>query len=325
MNRTDRFLGMLVGHAIGESLGAPYEFGRKMNHPYRGRVEYPFYITSRWKMTPKPGATLINDHLIAWPPGTLTDDSQMMLCILRSMIGKAKYDREATLDSYLEWASSTPVDMGFNTRELFRSTVKDKRAKYRREYEKKFGPESAGKTQILSNGALMRCAPLALFPDLEAFKEDCMLTNPYPISIECNVLYGLALWMALRDWSREDIYLKVREAATQTEVIEVFDQLDRGIPRNCSGKTKGYCCHAFYFAMRVLKTGTDYRTTVDAIAPLPDTDTDTNACIAGALAGALEGFTTMMNDPITRDNYAIIQRTNNLDYAIIMRHLGFPI
>ena len=152
-----------------------------------------------------------------------------------------------------------------------------------------------------------------------------MLTNPYPISIECNVLYGLALWMALRDWSREDIYLKVREAATQTEVIEVFDQLDRGIPRNCSGKTKGYCCHAFYFAMRVLKTGTDYRTTVDAIAPLPDTDTDTNACIAGALAGALEGFTTMMNDPITRDNYAIIQRTNNLDYAIIMRHLGFPI
>lgn len=329
----DRALGMLWGHAIAESLGAPYEFGYASANPempmvYDGTVRYRFYIASRWPMREKPGAILHTPFLLSWPVGTMTDDSAMTICALTSMVGEqggivAKYDKERTLTSYINWANSTPIDMGKNTRELFRHKLKNVRAKYDKVYYEKFlSAEAAERPPILSNGALMRCSPFALFPDLDAFRDDCALTNPYAVAVECNLVYGLALWMAVRGADKATIYAEVRGRASTPEVKEVFAQLDAGIVRDTSGPTNGFCCHALWWAMRVLVRQEGFRDYIAGVATLRRTDTDTNSAIAGAMLGALEGYDKLMSDPVTRSNKDVIMRTNNFDYALVLARMG---
>jgi tetrahydromethanopterin S-methyltransferase subunit A len=64
-----------------------------------------------------------------------------------------------------------------------------------------------------------------------------------------------------------------------------------------------------------------YREVVDLLAHIPQTDTDTNAAIAGALAGAFDGFTEMVRDPITANNLRIIVEVNGIDYQKYMTGL----
>lgn len=330
----DRVLGGLVGHLIGESLGHPYEFGSLRKEilskmPYTGKVEYPFYIMSRWKMNPKPGAELINPHLLAWPAGTIGDDTEMTRCALLGLIGETEYNPDKTLKLYIEWASSTPINMGKNIQKLMgHPKIKDRLAKYRKVYSKSFPhvidrencvlPPATG--QILSNGALMRCFPLAVLPTLQAFSIDCMLTNPYPISVECNTIYGLACWMAIRGWPRDLIYTECTNRAILPEIKMVFHQLENG-SRDITGKTKSWCVHGLYCAMKVLKDNMTYKQTVDAFSHIPNSDTDTNAAIAGSLAGALEGYKAMMKEETTKDNYEIIKRQSNINYEELISQL----
>lgn len=329
----DRVLGMLWGHAIAESLGAPYEFGYNNANPelpmiYDGTIRYRFYIGSRWPMKEKPGAILHTPFLLSWPSGIMTDDSAMTICALTSMVDPRggivpKYDKERTLQSYINWANTTPIDMGKNTRELFRHKLKDIRAKYEKVYYSKFlSPEAATKPPILSNGALMRCSPFALFPDLEAFREDCILTNPYPVAIECNLIYGLALWLAIRGAERTYIYNAVKSRATTPEVLEVFKQIDQGIIRDTSGPTNGFCCHGLWWAMQALVSPKNFRDYIADVATLRRTDTDTNAAIAGAMLGALHGYDTLMSDPVTRNNKDKLIQVNNFDYGLVLSKIG---
>ena len=329
----DRVLGMFWAHAIAESLGAPYEFGYANSNPelpmiYDGTIRYRFYISSRWPMREKPGAILHNPHLLSWPVGTMTDDSAMTICALTSMIDPnggmiPRYDKERTLQSYIQWANATPIDMGKNTRELFRHKLKDIRAKYDKVYYEKFlSPAAATRPPILSNGALMRCSPFALFPDLEAFREDCILTNPYPVAIECNLIYGLALWMAVRGADRQSIYATVKARATTPEVLEVFAQIDQGVIRDTSGPTNGFCCHALWWALRVLVRQDSFRDYIAGVATLRKTDTDTNSAIAGAMLGALEGYDKLMSDPVTRNNRDVLIKVNNFDYGLVLSRMG---
>jgi ADP-ribosylglycohydrolase len=74
-------------------------------------------------------------------------------------------------------------------------------------------------------------------------------------------------------------------------------------------ENKGWCVNALYCAYKGLRDFDDYQSAIDYIIQQGG-DTDTNACIAGALLGAFYGFKTMMENDATKQNFDTQQKCN---------------
>jgi len=321
----DKVLGMLVGHGVGDALGLAHEFDKKQELHYTGHLVHPIYRYNRYKKT-----------TTTYPVGSVSDDTGMTLALVGSILStQGTYNKESVILNYMKWAkgdldNTTNTGMGKNTRLLFNHPYKKYGTeRYHQAYNTAFTstPEH-GWTQ--SNGSLMRCSPLALYNDdilgvgglMELFKLDCSLSNPHPVNLECSMIYGLALWMALRGYDRHTTYTTVKDRTTHPQMKDIFNIIDTNQQYQLSGKgVKGHVLRAFYCAMWATNNNCNYKQTVDTFAGLPDTDTDTNAAIAGALAGAFEGFDHMMTDPTTLSNYNIVTTTNNINYRDITDRL----
>jgi hypothetical protein len=97
-----------------------------------------------------------------------------------------------------------------------------------------------------SNGSLMRCAPLCFFDSLEWFVVDARQSNPHPINQDCNIIYGFALWLAVRGSSRDAVWGMIANRAQTDEVREVLGIVGRGDPYLIMGKgVKGHVLRAF--------------------------------------------------------------------------------
>jgi len=318
----DRVHGMLVGHSLGDALGAPFESlscGRKKADmpEYRGLLEYTLDRYDRYRKTWK--------H---FPVGIFTDDSGMTLvCIDRILDG---YDKEEAILNYMEWANCdkyapTGIFVGKNTRALLKNPYKRFGTKRYHEAYQKIFLDTDENTWTQSNGSLMRCCGFAVAGDgnQKVVSVDCSITNPHPVNLEANRLYVTALHLALCGYSRKDIWTRVNQDVTLDEVKHMLEHINKHKPYPIQSRVhKGYVLAALYCALRVLvDEESTYRSVVDALAALPDSDTDTNAAIAGALIGALEGYTKMMEDDVTVKNSVILQETNNVDYKRIARKL----
>ena len=132
-----RVVGGILGLALGDALGAPFEFRRAHDIP-----------------SPIPAFEL------PWmdrPPGSWTDDTAMARNLWTSLIATGgTLDTDDVLRRHLEWLATSPPDVGSQTvaalREHQRGTPDAARAVFDRR-----GPEvSAG------NGSVMYCAPLGL-------------------------------------------------------------------------------------------------------------------------------------------------------------------
>jgi len=94
LQEKDRFLGALLGAAAGESLGAPHE-GKRAEEvgPLRE-------ITAGGR----------------WAAGEPTDDIDLTLALLRSIVARRRFDQDDAARRYLEWFSRGPKDVGLLTR-----------------------------------------------------------------------------------------------------------------------------------------------------------------------------------------------------------------
>src|SRR5437867_355788 len=94
LQEKDRFLGALLGAAAGEALGAPHE-GKPA-----GEVGPVREITGGGP----------------WAAGEPTDDIDLTLALLRSLVARRKFDQDDAARRYLEWFSRGPKDVGLLTR-----------------------------------------------------------------------------------------------------------------------------------------------------------------------------------------------------------------
>ncbi len=138
-HRTDRAVGAVVGSALGDALGAPWEFtdGTTSTEPLE----------------------LTGGGGFGWAPGEWTDDTQMATAIL-SAAATGSDDVEQVAAGFLAWFASGPADIGIQTSSVLGDTddpAELTSAALRHLIDR---PNAAG------NGSLMRTAPVALFhPD----------------------------------------------------------------------------------------------------------------------------------------------------------------
>ena len=271
----DRAVGALVGLAVGDALGAGYEF-----------------------TTPGPSdPQMIGGGGFGWEPGEWTDDTQMAICIARVLeTGSVDVDRIG--EGFLEWYRSSPKDVGNMTRAVL-SRAKagaDLHSAAARYYEGH--PHSAA-----GNGSLMRTAPVALAflerPDRELMEiamSVSALTHADPQAQEACAIWCLGIKYAVLDATFEGVQgaLELMPSESKATWTKLRDEAETRSPMDFTGN--GYVVRALQAAWSAI-TQTDQgkefpclhlQVALKTAVSIGD-DTDTVGAITGMLVGARWG------------------------------------
>lgn len=273
-----RAVGCIVASAIGDALGAPYEFGPPL----------PDSTTPRFG----PGA-------LGHEPAEWTDDTAMAVPILHAAArGDDLLDADVLagiVHRWLEWADGAK-DVGVQT-----AAVLDRLGPYSTEFEARDAAsdihDRTGRSA--GNGSLMRTHPVALAfladaaePGLaEAAGRIARLTHAEQDNVDAVVLWTLTLRHAVRTGELDaSIGLPWLEISRRSRWQALLDEAlaDDRHPRDFS-QGNGWVVRAFQAALCAVTGASDVRS-AQYRAIRGGNDTDTVAAIAGSLAGAVWGL-----------------------------------
>jgi ADP-ribosyl-[dinitrogen reductase] hydrolase len=268
--RRDRVAGCFVGLAVGDALGAPLEFQSRR----QVRKHYPEGLRD-----------MIDSSL--WKKGEYTDDTQMALLIAESFLQNNGL-LASDLARFQTWAK-TAKDVGIQTRAVVNMDgyVRDPEV-CSSQYHAAHPDSSAG------NGAVMRCAPVALFcldsldRLVEVSRASARVTHHDPKAqsscVILNAWIQAAICRGTRDGRAEAIVLldeTERSPWHRLEQIESYKEDDI--------KSSGYTVDTLEAAAWSFLATATYEEAVVRAANLGD-DADTVAAVCGALAGAYYGY-----------------------------------
>ena len=270
-----RARGALLGLVAGNQLGVPTEH---LGTPEAIREAFPHGV---WDLpTPPKGSPY-------------DDDAAMTLLLAESLAELAEFDAADVARRWVRWMKLDGRGLGVTTRNALRMIDRGVEPFEAGRQTKELNPKgSAG------NGAVMRCAPVAIrFHDnvdklIRVSTQQAAITHS-----DDRCLWGAAaVNLALRELLYGNIYfvdevlhrLKDRAPRPLLEAIHRVLREEQGdLPIAIAGES-GYVVHcveiAFWFAAHE-------RTLEDALVYLVQAggDTDTNAAVAGALLGARHG------------------------------------
>jgi ADP-ribosyl-[dinitrogen reductase] hydrolase len=276
----DRILGGLHGVAIGDSLGAPFEFSRASPKiPYTGIL------------TDTPVKVQFQYYSMIIEPCSITDDTEMSIQLLKSILECGKYDEDNAIKKYLDWANLKATPLGKNTRRLMKGITT---VKYFRKRQEKFETKT-----VESNGSLMRCYPLLILKDLnsvlKASNKDCTLTNNNNVNRECSEIY-----LRICHWVIFDSKLKIK--CKEESIKLALKNAVEGKIINVS-ENKGWVVHALYVAIITFLQTDSFEEGMDYIAKyFIKGDTDTIMAITGGLLGSVYGYKKMTEEHKTSIN-----------------------
>ncbi|MGH0053827.1 MAG: ADP-ribosylglycohydrolase family protein [Sphaerochaetaceae bacterium] len=260
--RYERALGSLLGSFVGDALGAQTEFKREKLI----RKSYPEGI---WDMGTCPR--------YVGQAGQITDDSEMAIMMIQSVLQHCRYQKEAVQKAYLRWRDAGPLDIGVTIYGALEGT---------------YNPLSQ------ANGALMRITPIGILGSdfsttalIHLADEDCAITHVHPICRDCNRLYAFALSLAIsKGWNAQEIYTYLLQSApsliSEPSVLKALQQAAHELPKDIDGPYKGWVLIAFQLAFYILLHQESFEQGMVEVV-MHAGDADTNAVIYGALAGAI--------------------------------------
>jgi len=272
MTMEDKFAGSLLGLAIGDALGMPFEGMRAQ------AIRQDHGLVS--KFLPARGLAA----------GQYTDDTKMMLCIAESILERGRVDPEDVAERFVEWFDSG--DLRGIGGSCLEGILNLKRGIPWRESGRR-GKWAAG------NGTAMRIAAMGLVDcyDMERLREHCSATsiithnNPEAVAGATAVAYAIA---RLVKGEVETSTLLLETAAflgpsgVARNLGQAQDLLSANIPIEEALAvlgTSGYVVESVASALYCFsKTPGDFVTTVSS-AVMGGDDTDTTAAIAGAISG----------------------------------------
>jgi ADP-ribosyl-[dinitrogen reductase] hydrolase len=270
MDTRERAVGSVLGLALGDALGAPFEFRRAAQVP-----------------EPLPAFELEWMGLL---PGTTTDDTAMARNLARSLVERGALDTNDVLARHIAWLGTRPPDVGNLTRVVL-SRAAEGVTDAAREYVEQRGPEvSAG------NGSVMYCAPLgvayAFRPD-ELFELAPALSAVTHWDERCRtacLAVTLAVAALVRGEPGDRAVIDAVRAVAEREGGEELEYLvgQAGRARPVDGPDMGFTLFTAGLALQVAAEQPSFEDGLRRVVGLGG-DTDTNAAVAGALLGALHG------------------------------------
>ena len=281
--QADRAGGVLLGQAIGDALGVPYEFGP------------PIELGT---------AAMIGGGLGPYAPGEWSDDTQMAVCIAQATaagpFGQTTLD--AVVAAFVRWAREGASDIGVQTSMVLRQAMD--------------APENLPAMQAAAldaaadgragNGALMRTSIVGLValddPErtAQAASDVARLTHAHHLCVESSILWSEAVRLAVVE-GRLDLRAGVRllgedrRAFWQDAIGQAETQPPAIFGRN------GFTVTALQAAWSAIHStrhiaGPDHVEAALQAAIAIGHDTDTVAAIAGGLLGARYGVSGLKTD-----------------------------
>jgi len=266
--------GILLGLACGDALGRPVEFeSAAAIEREHGQV-----------------TEMLGNGTHGKPAGTITDDTELALCIATSLAQCDGFDPADVAERFVAWYDSSPFDVGLMTAESLRRLKQGEawddagRAVW----------EGRPEGQNAGNGSVMRCAPYAIaFADrpeclLEVSRTSSAITHAdprctYGCAVLNRTLAGLATGVSRPlETAIEDI-----EGDAPAELVDAL----RGVPDDIDPETlqsSGYVVHTLQTGLyHGLTAETPHAGIVRAVNM--GRDTDTVGAVTGAVVGARFG------------------------------------
>jgi ADP-ribosyl-[dinitrogen reductase] hydrolase len=269
----ERYVGCLVGLAVGDALGTSVEFLPRDSFA--------------------PLTDMIGGGVFELRPGEWTDDTAMALCLAHSLVDRKGFDPGDQMDRYCRWAeegylSSTGAPFGMGM------TVAAALKRYGRT-----GDPWSGSTdpQTAGNGAIMRLAPIPMFfagsaeQAIHFSGESARTTHGAPEAVDCARLFGAQIRAALVGAGKDEILERPGWTPEEPAVRRIADCAYRD-KREDEIVGSGYIVKSLEAALWCFLHTDSYAAAVLRAANLGD-DADTTAAICGQLAGAFYGFSAI--------------------------------
>ncbi|MEU4538994.1 ADP-ribosylglycohydrolase family protein [Streptosporangium sp. NPDC023825] len=272
MNRTRRAVGAVVGSAVGDALGAPFEFG------------LAGVFSARF---PVPGQ---DDEMCGgggWDAGEATDDTQMAVHLAESLLERGGLDLPDIFARFQRWAACEPKDIGLQTEDVLTNGMP---------WDRAAATHFRTNHRAAGNGSLMRATTSAVYfaghgqgATMDAARRIAALTHGDPAAWEGTAVFHDLLRVALEGGD------PVAALPDSLALVDP-DQRERYstvlAPRWHPGEAtefNGAVWPCLGSAVWALRTTSGYEDAVRAAIDLGG-DTDTVAAVTGGLAGAVYGF-----------------------------------
>lgn len=305
MDILDKFQGSLLGLAIGDTLGRPFE-GKLRSEIYSNFSSFEEFIQNKKNLFK-----------------TYTDDTQLTLHTAEALIRGNGFNLNNFISEYVKWLDDPPIGAGYGCI----SSIK--KLKYGIPWE-----EAASNSG--GNGTTMRIAPIGLFyyKDLKGLKfaaiKSSILTHSHPAASAGSVVIARAIaYLIDKDpkikFSVDQFFnvIKSSISGSQEEIweefLEILDKLksnlhisiEAGLIKFSQVGVKSpyfiedYLGHAFVHPYAIstvvcsififLKRLNSFRDCIFELSTAGG-DSDTVGAIGGALAGAYFGLKNIPND-----------------------------
>jgi len=319
----EKIRGCIFGVLVGDALGARYEFLE--SYKVIGKIKEDIKV-SKSQMYPD----ILGGGFFNVEPGQITDDSEMTICLLKSLSVTKKYNQKDVAKRYIDWYQTRPVDIGRSTKASLhtREIAIDNEDMIKNSLEMNI--------TSLSNGCLMRISPLGLFSSkftLEDTKslinKECDLTHPNTICKDACYCYSLTIKFILEGMDKIEVYKKVinlariprvkiilRDAEKCPEPIYIIKDFGEETYVNTDDKKyQGYIGVALQNTFYEFLNGNDYDTSMMNILKRGG-DTDTNLAIAGGILGCYYSLKSINKDWVQTviNNSKNIKRYQNYSF-----------
>ncbi len=282
----DRAGGVLLGQAIGDALGVPYEFAPRI---------------------PAGEACMVGGGLGPYAPGEWSDDTQMAVCIAQVTATGADLRTDAGLDAvaqgFLDWQAHGATDIGAQTSSVIGAARRGTGPVARQLTDASRATAASGRA---GNGALMRTAVVGLVAlddpqaTADATARVAALTHADDRCVDACVLWSEAVRVAVTT-GRLDVRagLPLLPEARRTAWAGLIDDAETQAPSTFA--RNGYTVTALQAAWSAIHAtrhieGPDHVEAALQTAIAIGHDTDTVAAIAGGLLGARYGVSGLPSD-----------------------------
>ena len=252
MDYLNRTTASMLGFAIGDALGATTEFMSQDD------IQIKYGVLR----------DIVGGGWLELEPGDITDDTEMMLCVARSLVECSGYNAKDIADRLVDWWQDDPVDVGSACRRGLYLYAKSGILQRKRDDE------------VAGNGAVMRILPFILTGmDESAAMEHGRLTHNSDLSDR-----AVRYYMKTVDWALE--------GEGKNRIWQMIDHSIKFRPEYYERRGKksgGYVVEtmsAVFYAFMETET---FEECLIMTANMGG-DTDTISALAGGLAGAFYGL-----------------------------------